>query len=359
MEEHRHSWQFFLSTDAAWEAMYGDCALAKESIELEQYILGRDALGRRFMELFTEKAASGVKVFVICDKFGSLKLFGSSLVRRFRKKGGHFYFFNPITRWNIITPWRWFPRTHMKTLLIDSSVAYVGGVCMAQRMSGWRDTQMRIRGPAVEYVRRAFAAIEHGLTHHKKPEPVGAPPEGCDFRYLLNQSKHATNRIYQELVAAIDRARRYVYISTAFFVPHRSFFDLLRRACQRGVEVILLVPQRSDTVLADWVCLSYCDRLLEEGVRVYHYQGRVLHCKTAVIDDEWATMGSMNLDVISFFHNREANLIITDPVAIGELKLQFHTDLSHSIEFTVDSWKRLPVWKQLAGCLARVLKIFL
>lgn len=354
----QHMWQFYLTTHDAWEAMYRDCEQAVTSIELEQYILGNDALGCRFMELFIKKAAEGVKVFVVCDKFGSMKLFGSPLIRTLRRNGGRFHFYNSISRWNLLTPWWWFPRTHVKTLLVDSSVAYVGSVCMAQHMERWRDTHLRITGPAVAHIRRAFDDIERSILHHKKPALTPTSPKHDGFRYVLNQPRRARFDIYRELAEAIGHAQRYIYIAAGFFVPHNHFFDLLKQASERGVEILLLVPEHSDVALADWICLSYGGRLLDSGVRVFRYQPQNLHCKTAVIDDAWATIGSANFDVISFFHNREANVMITEPTVVGELKQQFLHDLAHAKELTPNDWHKLPLWKKASGYVARAFKVF-
>jgi cardiolipin synthase A/B len=358
METHLHSWQFHLEAQHIWEAMYRDCEQAVISIEMEQYIFGNDALGHLFMELFIRKAAQGVKVFIICDKFGSVKFFGSSLIRKLRRNGGRFFFYNPITRWNIVTPWRWFPRTHVKALLVDSAIAYAGSACMAAHMAHWRDTQIRFTGPAVTYVRQAFDQLERGLLHHKNPILAKAPPKEEPFRYVINQPTLKNCRIYNELAEAISKTEHYIYIAAAFFVPHLHFFDLLKEASRRGVDIRLLVPEKSDVPLADWICLSYGKRLFDAGVRLYHYQAGNLHCKTAIIDDRWATVGSANFDVLSFFHNREANLIITDTAAVAEVKRQFLDDLAHSREITPEIWDALPLRKKLTGYLARALKVF-
>lgn len=354
----QNTWRFYLEAKHIWEAMYCDCEQAKVSIELEQYIFGNDALGRQFMELFIRKAADGIKVLVICDKFGSLKLFGSPLIKKLRRNGGRFYFYNPISRWNILTPWWWFPRTHVKTLLVDSSLGYVGSACMALHMAHWRDTHIRITGPAVEHIKRAFDDIEHSLMRHKKPLLTPPPLKHNSFRYLLNQPRQSRFDVYRELAEAIVHAQRYIYIAAGFFVPHNRFFDLLKQASQRGVEITLLVPERSDVALADWICLSYSGRLLNSGVRVFRYRKKNMHCKTAVIDDVWATVGSANFDVISFFHNREGNLVITNTQAVGELKQQFLHDLTHSRELTPVDWQKLPLWKKASCYAARMLKVF-
>lgn len=353
-----HEWQFYLNSQDIWDAMYRDCEQARKSIELEQYIFGKDEIGRRFMELFIKKASEGVKVFIICDKFGSMEMFGSSLVRRLRRNGGHFRFFNPISRWHIFVPWMWFPRTHVKALLVDSTVAYVGSACMASYMKGWRDTQIRITGPIVDYIDHSFASMEYSMINHVRPDPIDTPPKEDAFRYVVNQPRLSRFRIYSELMEAISDARDYIYISAAYFVPHNRFFNVLKTASSRGVRIVLLVPEKSDVALADWICLSYANRLWDAGVQIFLYQKSNLHCKTAVIDDNWCTIGSANFDVISFFHNREANMVITDKAVVAELKQHFMNDLLDSKEWTRKDWQHLSVWKKIAGYCARMLKVF-
>lgn len=358
MESQEHSWSFYLTTHEIWEAMYYDCEMAQTSIELEQYIFGNDALGRKFMELFIRKAAEGVKIFIICDKFGSMKLFGSPLIRKLRRSGGKFYFYHPISAWNILTPWWWFPRTHTKVLLVDSSIAYVGSACIAGFMVNWRDTQIRITGPVIFYIRKAFDKLEYALLHHKKTAFTETSPKGGPFRYVINQPKLLRHMMYHELKEAILGAEQYIYISAPYFIPHNRFFKILQYARERGVEVTLLITRHSDVPLADWIFLSYSKRLLDDGVNIFRYGKNTLHCKTAVIDDKWATVGSTNFDVISFFHNREANIITTEAEAVAEIKQQFMDDMKYSRKLTEDDWYKLPLHKRIASYLARMLKVF-
>ncbi len=351
-----HSWRFFYRPNETWDAMYRDCQAARTSIEFEQYIMENDAVGRRFMELFIAKAKEGLKIFLICDTFGSAMLVRSSLVKQLRRHGGRLHFYNAINVWTIVMPWRWFPRTHTKTLLIDSSIAYTGGVCMAERMRHWRDTHMRVTGPVVEQIRQAFDDIENRILR-KKAKRMRLR-RNHRFLYFINRPKQKHCGVYNELVRAVSEAKQYIYITSAFFVLNRRFLALLRQAQARGVDIKILVPEYSDVWPADWICLSYTPRFLKAGLRIFHYQETVLHSKTAIIDDSWATVGSTNFDVISFFYNREANIVITEKEAIADLKQQFFADLHCSTELTWEGWRNVPLWKKLAGRAARMLKVF-
>lgn len=338
--------------------MYQDCANAKYSIEFEQYILENDSIGRRFMELFIQKAKEGLKVFLICDTFGSSLLYRSKLVRKLRKYGGRLHFYNAYNGWTMWLPWHWFPRTHTKTLLIDSKIAYTGGVCMAERMRSWRDTHIRITGPVALQIRYAFDDIESRIMHRHSKHSMHQIATNSAFRYFLNRPQQNRCEVYEEFTRAIAQAKKYIYITSAFFIPNDDFLKLLKEAHSRGVDIKILVPQRSDVVIADWICLSYTLDFFAAGLRVFHYRQTVLHSKTAIIDDQWGTVGSTNFDVISFFHNREANIVTTNIEAIAQLKRQFLEDLEHSTELTWQAWLNISSWKKWAGHAARILKVF-
>ena len=351
-----HLWRFYLSPHEAWDAMYEDCEQAAKSIELEQYIFENDAVGRKFMRLFIRKAAQGVRVFVICDKFGSRTFTGSRLVRLLRRGGGHFRFYNRVGWIDILRPWRWYPRTHVKALLIDSTIAYTGGVCFALYMHDWRDTHIRVTGPVTEQMRQAFDRAER--RHDRNKRPLLPPTGKSDFTYLQNYPLLSWFVIYDELVRAITRAQRYIYLTTAFFAPNRRFRRLLAHAALRGVEVRILVPKKSEFALADWICLSYSHGLLRAGARIFHYRPFVLHAKTVVIDDNWATVGSTNMDILSFFRNRESNIVTTNAAAVAELKQQFMADLEESDELTLEEMNRQPLWKKAIGYVSRLFRSF-
>ncbi len=335
---------------SSWDAMYLDCLNAKKSIDLEQYILENDELGQKFLKLFIKKAQAGIKVNVICDPFGSMSLKGSQLIMRLRKVGGNFHFYQPLKWLHIFTPKHWFPRTHIKTLLVDEKIAYVGGVCISKRMEDWRDTHIRLTGAVIKDIKKVF--------DRRKKTIIPEKPASYDFYYLCNRPFGSYHVIYKELVAQIQNAKKYIYISSAFFVPNNQFIYLLQAAARRGVKVKVIVTKRSDILLADWVALSYLGKLVKNKVRVFHYCKTVFHCKTMVVDDEWATVGSTNMDILSFFYNRESNVVIRNHAAIADLKRHFINDLNNATELTKNNYHLIPLWKRAVGFTARFLKIF-
>lgn len=349
-----HSWKFYLSTKEAWEAMYSDCETAEKSIKLEQYIFENDGLGQRFLELFIKKAQQGVKIILICDPFGSASLRGSPLVKKLQEAGGDFRFYQPLKLRYLFNPKRWFPRTHIKTLLIDSRIVYTGGVCICKRMEAWRDTHLKIIGPIADEVKRRFAwPKKNAAAKRDFKNPIKK-----DFSYLENLPLRSFPPIYRELTKQIKKAQHYIYISTAFFMPDERFMFLLKKAARHGVKVLIMTTQHSDSRLADWMALLYFSRLVKNNIRVFHYHKNVFHSKTVVVDGDWATIGSTNMDILSFFYNREANVIITDKPAITELESHFLHDLNNSTEFTQSSFASVPPWQRILGFFAQSIKNF-
>lgn len=334
--------------------MHQDCAQACCSIDFEQYILRNDALGRHFLQLFTDKAKQRIRVRLICDMLGSLGLYFSRRIAALKAHGVHVRFFNPI----YLNPiyWHILPRNHAKTMVIDGQVAYTGGVCFDERMRGWRDTHIRITGDTVEEIQQSFEIIWRHQTRRPSNE---TPRAERPFSYLTSNPRLPSNPIYRQLLRQIEQARHYVFLTTPYFVPSRK---LLRRVCAaagRGIDVRLLVSAASDVPFADLVSQSYFGRLLKAGVRIFLYEPSVMHAKSAVVDGRWATVGSMNLDHLSIFSNFESNLEIRNPRAIRDLHDRFIEDLQASREVTEADWQRRSYWKILAGRLGRIARIIL
>jgi cardiolipin synthase len=344
------TWKFYLSPEATWNAMLHDCASATHSIFLEQYIFEDDVVGCNFMRVFIERARKGVSVTLLCDEVGSRTLRSSPLVAEFRASGGHIHFYNSLRWIDLLKPRRIFPRTHVKTLVVDTTFAFVGGVCISRRMENWRDTQIRITGPVVSRIEEIARCNFNGAPIPKQSSELLTE----DFSYLQSGPKFFRHPIYEVLLHAIDQAKDFIYMSSAFFVPSRRLRRSLKRASRQGVTVIVLVPIRSDSHIADLACLSYAKKLLKAGVRIFQYQPTIFHSKTVIIDGHWGTVGSTNMDMLSFFHNREANIFIQNTDALIEMKGDFLNDLKNSSELTSISLDAFPLWKKVAIHATRV-----
>lgn len=348
--------KFYLSSRDTWQAMYEDCLAAKKSIEFEQYILMNDPLGKQFMQMFADKAKQGVAVRLLLDKVGSRSQYYSPMVKEIKKNGGEVYFYNPIRWLNLLFPKTWFPRNHTKTLLIDSRVAYTGGVCIAEYMKTWRDTQARFTGSLAEQVQREFQYVWGKISKRLKVKRNYSDRNKKVknlFRYVVHLPKIQSNPVYKELLSQIRAAEKEIYLVSPFFLPPIRLRRALYKAIRRGVKVQVMGSDKTDVPVADRVAHSYYPRFLRRGIKIYIYKTTILHAKYAVVDDRWATIGSTNLDYLSLLRNREANIITEHPETIAELKKHFHNDLINCIEIGPDYWYNAPVLYRLIGYLFR------
>ena len=334
------SWKFYTTVTEAWDAMYADIKAAKHSIDLEQYILEYSPATARSFDLLKEKALGGLRVRILCDMVGSYQVFDSPVMRGLREAGAEVVFFNPISAWRVSSFSAWFFRDHRKLLIIDGNVAHTGGVGFNEHMADWRDTNICITGPVVDQMREAFDRMWVGersgnLVRLKKP-----PEPREKFAFVTNAPKLRDHKLYKELSKSIRGARAYIYLTTPYFIPSLRFFRRLRNAARRGVDVRLLLPRASDSIIADVGAHSYFGLAMKAGIRIFLYGGRILHAKTGVIDDRWATVGSMNLDTQSFVFSYEGNLVTSDERCVGELKKQFFNDCSHAEEVQRSAWEK-------------------
>ena len=347
--------QFYSRTGDAWEAMYCDCLKAKASIEFEEYIMRNDEIGRRFLTLFAAKAKEGVAVHLLLDQIGSRSLIYSPLISQLRECGGTINFYNPIPWIHVFMPSTWFPRNHTKTMLIDSSIAYIGSVCLADYMSDWRDLYARVTGDLVDSIVQDFAYIwAQAVGVNKIPLRPTATKSG--FHYVVAKARLTPSPVYNELLSEIAKAEKSVYLATPYFMPPLRLRHALLKAVKRGVTVMVMVTQKSDVPFADLVSRSYFPRFIRAGISILSYNKSVFHAKYTVIDDSWATMGSTNIDYLSLLRNREANILIRDPATIAALKQAFIADRAHCIILSPDVWKNTPFLSRVVGYLGRAIK---
>jgi cardiolipin synthase A/B len=344
--------EIYTKTSEIWEAMYADCVQAKKSIEIEQYILEDDKTGGRFIRLFTEKVRQGVAVRLMLDRIGSLSLALSSSFSEFTKAGGVAYFYNPINLGNAFVPPRWFPRDHVKTLLIDSSVCYSGSACIREDMADWHDLQMRFTGSPVEEVRRHFLKL-WGEAGKNETNPSRNGQAGRKTFYVVSEFGVQRNPIYREVLQSIRNAKRSIRIVTPYFLPPWLLRGALCKALKRNVTVQVMVSEKSDIRIADYVSRSYYPRLLRNGTQILHYQKTVLHAKYILIDEDWATVGSANMDYLSLLRNREANIFTTDQETIMKIRDDFEECIKHCHAIDMAYYHRIPLLQKILGYLGR------
>ncbi|MBZ5736295.1 phospholipase D-like domain-containing protein [Nocardioides sp. TRM66260-LWL] len=316
---------------------------AQRRILFETYIWKGDATGERFKQALAAAAARGVEVHCIYDGFANLvvspgfKRFPRTMrVLRFPLYNGGLRFFDA----------RRYGRDHRKILVVDGRVGFVGGYNIgAAYETEWRDTHVRVTGPPVIDLERAFADLwnlnrRSALRTRHRPLLVQTPAEWePHIRLQRNIPRMWMFPIRAMYLEAINRASRNVWITTAYFLPDQDFADALKDAARRGVDVRLLVPLKSNHIVADWISRGYYAQLLEAGVRILRYRDAMIHAKTATVDGTWATVGTANIDRLSLQGNYEINIEAIDPAFAATLEEVFAVDETHCLELTIAEWQ--------------------
>lgn len=355
-------------------------AAARNHINFETYIFDQDELGEQFADLLVQKQREGVVVNVIYDSVGTLGV-PQAFFDRMREGGVHLIAFNPVnpakTRGN---GWKLNNRDHRKMLIVDGKVGFTGGINISDTYArsspfrsgsgrardakaksedevGWRDTHVRIEGPAVQAMQWLFvqAWIEQDADDLRDANyflPV--PPAGDKVVRVLGSQPEGRYEIYKAMLLAMQEAKKSIHITCAYFVPDDQTLQALVDAARRGVDVQLVLPSVSDSGLVFHAGRAFYQPLLEAGVKIHELKLSVLHAKTVVIDGVWSTVGSTNIDRRSFLHNSEVNVIVMGDVFGLEMEKAFKEDLRNSSEVTLATWNKRPLTLRLKEWLARV-----
>jgi cardiolipin synthase len=345
----------------AFPAMLRAIAAAQRSVCLETYILEDDSTGIRFAAALIERAAAGVAVRLLYDAVGGFGV-AEAYVDALRTAGVQVVVFHPIAPWR--ARWSLARRNHRKILVVDDEVGFTGGLNISDDYApaadggrGWRDTHCELRGPIVADLARSFRRswLHAGGKEYQASPPADAidPTAGPSLvRLLDNTQRRRRRRIRRAYLSAINAAERQILLANAYFLPDRGVRAALRRAVARGVEVRVICPGRSDVRLIELASLLVFRRLARAGVTVLRWRGIMLHCKTAVIDAAWSTIGSYNLDYISLLFNLEATVEVLDEQHGALMVQQFEKDAGHSDRFDEATWQALPWWRKAGAWLA-------
>lgn len=331
--------ELFNEGDVLYDAMLSAIRSATRSVRFESYIFADDAIGGEFAKALGERARDGVDVRVQIDAAGALLQSTQPLDRYLRQQGVKLRWFH---RWRWRNPLRYNRRNHHKLMVVDDARAFIGGFNIHRESScrlygdrRWRDTHVGMRGALARQAAQLFDAFWHGQRHW-----ASRPNEQAGALLLANRSAACHHRLHCWYLERFRTARERIYVTTPYLVPNLRFQRMLAAAAKRGVDVRLLVPGVSDVALVQWAAHAIFAPLLRAGVRIDEYLPRVLHAKTAVIDGEWSTIGTANMDYRSFFTNYEVNLIARDPVMATALERQFQADLTEAAPVELQRWLR-------------------
>ncbi len=339
----------------AWlEAIAG----ARRYVLFENYIIANDETGRAFAAALAERARAGVVVRVIYDWLGALGMGSADVLQPLVAAGGMVRCFNAP---QLDSPFGWLTRDHRKMVAVDGVVGFVTGLCVSSKWAGdpgrgyapWRDTGIEIRGPAVADIERAFAQTWAAAgAPGDLPEVVASPPAGeVLLRVLASQPNIAGIYRLDQMIAAM--AHDTLWLTDAYFVGVAPYVQALRAAAYDGVDVRLLVPGTSDVPMLTRLSRAGYRPLLEAGVRVFEWNGSMLHAKTAVADGRWARVGSSNLNLASWFGNYELDVAIEDADCAQRLQAMYEEDLTNATEIVLSDRRRVrpavPASRRVAG----------
>ena len=323
-------------------------AASRRHVHFESYIIHDDETGVAFADALVAAARRGVAVRLVYDWMGGLGKTSASFWERLRAGGVEVRCYNPP---RLTAPLGWVSRDHRKMLAVDGQVGFVTGLCVgrmwvgdpARSIAPWRDTGIEVRGPAVAEIERAFAhvwgTLGDPLADGELAGPDAPAPAG-DVSVRIVASVPATAGMLRldQLVAALARER--VWLTDAYYAGTTAYVQALRAAARSGVDVRLLLPGASDIPLLKPLSRAGYRPLLEAGIRVFEWNGTMLHAKTSVADGRWARVGSTNLNLASWFGNCELDAVIEDEPFGRQMEEMYLQDLTNATEVVLDARQR-------------------
>ena len=365
---------------STYAAMLSAIETAKDHINMETYIFEDDEIGQQFASVLIDKQKNGVQVNLIYDSVGSLstpKEFFTAL----KQSGINVLEFNPINPLIKKKDWDVNQRDHRKLLIVDGKTAFLGGINISSVYSSgsfgrsskkikkiansilWRDTHLQLSGPVVGEFQKMFM----DTWVQQKGEAIASKEY---FPKLINQGNEVVraigsspeepySQIYATLLSAINSAETQVFLTNAYFVPDPQLLTALKDAVKRGVNVKLLLPEKTDSMLVFYASRSYYDELLSANVEIYEHQAALLHAKTALIDGVWSTVGSTNLDWRSFVNNQEINAVMLGQDFGVQMQKMFEQDLASSKQIILQEWRRRSIGARIKERSARLWARFL
>lgn len=331
---------------------------ATDFVYLASYMWKGDEVGQAFKDAVLRAAERGVLVCLVYDGFANLvvpaefKTFPDTVqVLRF-----------PVVRsWLPIVDVRRSGRDHRKILVVDGRVGFVGGYNIGSLYAtSWRDTHVRVCGPAVWELQNSFVDF---WNRHRAGGRAQLPDSGfSDWSVPIRAARNEPSRIVYPVrslyLEAMDRAQARIWITQGYFIPDREILHGLLAAAARGVDVRVVMPERSNHVLADVVARSYFETLLRGGVRIYLYHEVMVHAKTMTVDGRWATIGTANIDRLSMTGNYEINLEIVNEEQASHMETIFRKDLEHCSELTLGEWEQRPLLEKGVQHFLRPFQVF-
>ena len=352
--------QVLLNGDQIFPSMLDAIRNAKTSINFETYIYWGGTIGREFTQALSERARAGVKVHVLLDWIGSIKISDKEM-EEMRRAGVELHRYHKPVWWKLA---RLNNRTHRKLLVIDGNVGFTGGVGIADKWRGhaqdpdhWRDTHFRFEGPVVGQIQAVFndnwtkatGVVLDGPDYFPALKPAGDSPA----QMFSSSPTGGSESMHLMYLLAITAARRTIHLSNSYFVPDDLTVQALIAAARRGVDVRIIVPgSHIDTAIVRAASRERWGKLLQAGIRISEYQPTMFHVKSLVVDSLLVSVGSTNFDDRSFTLNDEANLNVLDPAFAKQQEGVFEDDWAHARPFSLQEWVSRPVSEKVGDRMA-------
>ncbi|MCC3655589.1 MULTISPECIES: phospholipase D-like domain-containing protein [Streptomyces] len=353
--------------DRIFPAMLEAIRSAEHTVDMMTFVYWRGEIARQFAEALSERARAGVRVRLLLDGFGSRPI-EKDLLEMMDEAGAQVAWFRkPL--W--ISPFKQNHRCHRKALIVDERTAFTGGVGIAEEWCGdarneneWRDTHVRIAGPAVDGIAAAFSqnwAECHDLLFDERDRFTAQDAPGDAVVQVVRGSASYGWQDMQTLIRVVlESAEEHVRLATAYFAPDEYFVDLLCAAARRGVAIDILLPgPHTDQRVCQLAGQRYYEDLLACGVRIWQYQPTMMHAKVITVDGVASLTGSTNFNRRSLEHDEEVMLTVLDETFTGRLNADFDEDLKVSERMVAGRWKRRPVAQRAREALTAPLRRFL
>jgi len=353
--------ELLVDGEATFDAIFAAMDAARDYLLVQFFIVRDDSLGMKFQERLIERARAGVKVYFLYDEVGCHSL-SRKWLRALCDNGVRVEGFKTTRGWNNRFQLNF--RNHRKLVIADGREALTGGLNVgneylghSKRFGPWRDTHLRVRGPAVQAAQLAFVEDWHWATD-EVPELCWTPTAAdADQRALVLATgpADAAERCSLAFIRAVNSARRRLWISSPYFVPDATVLTALQLAALRGVEVRVLLPSHADHLLPMLSSFSYYESLDSAGIELWRYQPGFLHQKALLVDDQVAAIGSINVDYRSFHLNFELVVMVTDQVFAGQADAMMTDDFARSSRVDLADYHERPWWFKTSVRLARLL----
>jgi cardiolipin synthase len=351
--------------DEVFPAMLEAIRSAHSTIDLLAFQLGTGDIVQEFADALSEQARAGVRVRVLLDAIGSRWL-ARAQVASMRAAGVDLEYFRPVSSLRV---WEHDNRTHRKVLVVDSSVGFAGGVNTSKEWTGdaqdpdhWRDTHLRVRGPAVDGLVAAFSTDWADANRPICELDAEFPPDqeqvgDSVVQVVRGSDGSGWSDIANVLAALLTVAKRRVRITSAYFAPDETFVNLLVDAGRRGVDVVVLLPgTNADQRFVQLAAEAQFSKLLDAGVRVWSYQPTMIHAKIVLVDDLVACVGSANFDRRSMKLNHEIEVVVLDPAVVAVLDGHFDEDVEQAVPIDPERWARRALPQRVAELVVRPLR---